>query len=87
MQEAEPIAESGASIPEPPAAAQKPKDPFEDRSKVWETMAALQYRADGVADGPQEAAVQVSFQVNELGKARILPGHGSGIANEMGLRR
>ncbi len=44
------MTEAGAEVSEPPAAEQ-PHDPFEDRSKVWETMAALQYRADGVADG------------------------------------
>lgn len=43
------IAEAGvsASVPSAPMVT----NPFEDRSKVWETMAALQYRADGVADG------------------------------------
>ena len=43
------IAEAGVSAPVP--SAPKVTNPFEDRSKVWETMAALQYRADGVADG------------------------------------
>ncbi|KAK9861171.1 hypothetical protein WJX84_008535 [Apatococcus fuscideae] len=47
--QAEEIAGPGCPI-HPPKAAQ-PKDPFEDKLKLWEAMAAVQYRTDGVADG------------------------------------
>ncbi|KAK9833748.1 hypothetical protein WJX74_004831 [Apatococcus lobatus] len=49
VQEADVIAEAGVKADVP--SATRPQDPFEDRSKLWETMAALQYGADGVADG------------------------------------